>query len=134
MEHLKIQRIFKTIDDGSLLYKATLKNANTENSDKTGEGEGLSLLVGTANAVINSRVSYEIYVNDIDDSDTFHFKKTYNLKDETTGVTHTLTKSSSGDDSAYSNQVTMGPAIILKTGSSSAIQYEIDYVYVCQKR
>ena len=47
---------------------------------------------------------------------------------------YTLTKSSSGADSAYSAQVTMGPALILKTGSANSIQYEIDYIYVCQKR
>lgn len=120
-------------DDGDLLYKAVLQNVTTENTDKTASGEGLTLS-GTANAVQNNWITCEMYVNDISAADTSHFKIIFNLKDETTGVTHSVTKTSSAVDSAYASQVTIGPAICLKTGASSALEYEVDYIYVCQTR
>ena len=37
-------------------------------------------------------------------------------------------------DTSYTNQVALAPAISIKNGGTNAVKYEIDYIYVCQKR
>ena len=126
-------------DGGELLYKACLQNETTENSSKTAAGEGLTLSkVGTgtetANAVINNWINCEILVTKISESNNSHFKITYNLNDETTTHSFSVAPTTGSVDTSYTNQVAMAPAISIKNGGTNAVKYEIDYIYVCQKR
>ena len=115
----------------SLDYKTVAHNDT--NQDGNSEQGRVFSSPSTAQAVINNWMVFEMHIQNITDSTT-HASIQYNLTNETLGTTFTKTIANNNGECAFASQVAMSPVISIKTGETSVVTYEIDYILVSQTR